>query len=311
MDDNAVPIRRRRRKDTGTLPPASGLHAALTLEWQSIYLPMAAPDSWRSDACLGRYRLVAEAAAELESPGLRRDRHGEILRALAVAASGGDTVAARVVIHSLLHHLVALALGCGLRNVPTHRAPGDVLDDMISTVWELLVTGEALRGERGVWTRLIRDAEYYVLQVPERRLELESRVSRVRGGAPGVPEGSVGVRTYVGRNSETAERVAGEGAGEDPWQDPWRNGGPGVAADIRGRCATAEPSSGEELLEVLRDAADRGLTAADTRLLGEMFLTGVAVAELARRWQVSDRCVRYHRAQAVARLAAVVAGRAA
>lgn len=149
----------------------SELQQALNRDWRYRYARglVAAPDTWRDDPCLCRYRLAGEPLAEMAAQGTRRERMEEIAEALAVAAAAGDEVATRVMVQVMLPSLVVVAWGGGLARGCKEGEECDALDTMISTVWLALATGEALRGDAGVWKRLLRDAEYLVLQRPRRR----------------------------------------------------------------------------------------------------------------------------------------------
>jgi hypothetical protein len=155
----------------------SPLQMALNREWRGRYAAglVAAPESWQTDPCLCRYRLAGEPLAEMTAAETPAERAEEIAEALAWAAAGGDDVAARVMVQYMLPRLVVAAWGGGLSGGSKEGEECDDLDTMISTVWLALATGEALRGDVGVWTRLLRDAEYLVLQRPRRRRLLEER----------------------------------------------------------------------------------------------------------------------------------------
>jgi hypothetical protein len=155
---------------------AMGMQASINREWGESYARgmVAAPRSWAYDGRLARFRYAGEALAELDSPDPSGEAAEEVARALAEAAAGGDVLAARVVLQHVLPDLSALAWGWWLRGVRNDERR-DVYDSMVSTVWLSLVSGDALRGEVGIRTRLFRDAEYWVLQRPRRRRKTENR----------------------------------------------------------------------------------------------------------------------------------------
>jgi hypothetical protein len=156
---------------------ASPVQAELNGEWTRRYASgrVGAPRSWRDDRRLAGYRFAADAWAELDRPETPHDRAEEIAEALAVAAAGGDEVAARVMVQYLLPRLAVVAWGDGVFcAVAEGEDAADALDAMVSTVWLSLATGDALRGDSGVVMRLLRDAEYQVVQRPGRRRAREA-----------------------------------------------------------------------------------------------------------------------------------------
>ena len=169
---NSRPWRHRHRS-------SSPLQSALNREWRDRFARglVDAPASWRDDPRLSCYRLVGEPLAEMCAAGVSAQRADEIAEALAVAAAAGDEVATRVMVQRMLPNLVVIAWGGGFGSGASTGEEADTLDTMISTVWLSLATGDALRGESGVWRRLVRDAEYLVLQRPRRRRAREDQVA--------------------------------------------------------------------------------------------------------------------------------------
>ena len=181
---SSQPWRRRHRA-------SSPLQSALNREWRDRFARglLDAPASWRDYPRLSCYRLVGEPLAEMCAAGVSAQRAGEIAEALAAAAAAGDEVAARVMVQRMLPNLVAIAWGGGFGGGATAGEEADTLDTMISTVWLALVTGDALRGQAGVWRRLLRDAEYLDLQRPRRRRAIEDRAAaRMAVTASGVAD---------------------------------------------------------------------------------------------------------------------------
>lgn len=165
----AAPVRPNRAWRRRRVAP-TGLQAALTAEWRERFARglVLAPPGWRDDPRLCRYRLAGEPLADMVSPDTDLDRVAEIDEALAVAAAHGDEVATRVLLQFVLPILVAASRG-GLSRAASPGEEGDALDAMISTAWLALATGSAFGGEGGVWRRLVRVAEYAVLQQPRRQ----------------------------------------------------------------------------------------------------------------------------------------------
>ncbi len=155
------------------------MQSALNREWRDRFARglVDAPASWRDDPRLSGYRLVGEPLAEMCAAGVSAQRADEIAEALAVAAAAGDEVATRVMVQRMLPNLVVIAWGGGFGSGASAGEEADTIDTMISTVWLSLATGDALRGEAGVWRRLVRDAEYLVLQRPRRRRAREDQVA--------------------------------------------------------------------------------------------------------------------------------------
>ncbi len=158
---------------------SSPLQSALNREWHYRFARglVDAPASWRDYSRLSCYRLVGEPLAEMSAAGVSARRADEIAEALAEAAAAGDEVATRVMVQRMLPNLVAIAWGGGFSGGASAGEEADTLDTMISTVWLALATGDALRGEAGVWRRLMRDAEYLELQRPRRRRAIEDRAA--------------------------------------------------------------------------------------------------------------------------------------
>jgi hypothetical protein len=196
----------------------------------------------------------------------------EIATSLAAAAAAGDEVAARVLLQATLGGLVGLCAGGGFAG-PHRQQMDGALDAMVSTVWLALVSGDALGGHAPVRKRLLRDAEYVVLQRPRRRRAREAAAVGRVGPCGGV-------------------EVAGDRAAHD-------------RCDITGRAADRPLSAAEELMEVVRDALARGLDVADARLICVLGVAGAAVRELAGAEQVTARAVRYRRAAALRRIRAL------
>jgi hypothetical protein len=216
---------------------------------------------------LCRYRLATEALVELDAPATVPGRVDEIAEALGQAAAAGDAVAARVLLQHMLPSLVVVAWGGGFGGGVRAGEECDAPDTMISTVWLSLATGEALRGRAGVRRRLLRDAEYRVLQRPRRRKAREELAAA--------------------RSAATACAVS----------------------DITGRPESVGIPAGEELLEVVLEALDAGLTLGDARLLAMLGVAGLSATDAARLdpAHVSSRCVRYRRAAALRRIRSLIA----
>ena len=184
--DDTWPRRPDPRLRPGNHRVPSPLQVALNDEWRGRYAAglVAAPVAWRDDPHLGRYRLAGEPLVEMAASETPPEVVDGVAEALAVAAAAGDDVAARVMVQYMLPRLVVVAWGAGLAGGGAEGEECEALDTMISTVWLSLATGAALRGRPRVWKRLLRDAEYLVLQRPRRRRAREARaVARMALGA--------------------------------------------------------------------------------------------------------------------------------
>lgn len=254
------------------------MQAALDKEWAQCFAGTAAPvpRTWRVDPRLAWFSWAAQALAELDADDTSPERVEELARALAEAAAAGDTLAARVLLQHIVPQLAALAWGSWMRG--------------------------------GQWVRQSKVPD------AERQDTFDAMVSTVwlslvTGDAL---RGAVGVRRRLFRDAEyrVLQRPRRRAGRERAAVGMWRQSLCAVA-DIEGRAETAERSAGEELLEVVSDALDRGLGLRDAQVIADLgFASNArlavhAVTEAAQADPdgVTTRCVRYRRAAALRRVA--------
>jgi hypothetical protein len=168
--------------------------------------------------------------------------------------------------------LVQYLLPC-LVNVAARRGWGtreQRTDELLSAAWEAVRTGVELRG-RPVKIALLRTIEHRALNKP-------GRAAR-----------------------RTADR-------EDLVDDVVARFDTRLAAGRAGRPLSAEFCPAEEVVALLSDAARLGAGRDDVALLGNLYVGWSTTREMAAAEGVTDRTIRYRRAEAAVRVARVLNG---
>lgn len=166
----------------------------------------------------------------------------------------------------LIQYLMPCLARVAARSGPDARAWRT--DELLSAAWEVVRSGVELRG-RPVKIALLRTIEHQALRKPAR----------------------------AARRIADRECLVGDLAGRLDTR---------VVAGSAGRPLSAEPCAGEELLAVLSEAARLGADGRDVGLLGGLFVGWSTTRDLAAAEGVSDRSIRYWRADAIGRVANVL-----
>jgi DNA-directed RNA polymerase specialized sigma24 family protein len=150
------------------------------------------------------------------------------------------------------------------RRARRHRLPLDgVLEDLLATAWVVIGEYPLDRRPLKIAANVVLDTEFGVFAEPSRT---------ARNTVPVAPEDLTAVRDRAGYDQREA--------------------------------AIGEPERVlEDLPHLLREAIGHGLATEDARLLAELFLFGMSVAEIAERDGVSRRWVRKRRLRAVRQIA--------
>lgn len=259
-----------RRPGTAARLSVSPLAGALNREWRRAYENRAGavPPGWSADVRLSRLGRIVEVLTVLEDRATPPDRVEEVLRALVDHAAAGDRHAARVIVQYLMPCLVRVS---SLRSRAGGRPRAEVLDDLLSAAWEVAATGIELRG-RTPKIALLRTIE-------NQALHRQARVARRR-----------------------AEREVLVGEMEGKRATPL-----GLVAGLDGRSVSVQPCGGENVVQLLAEGSQSGLSRRDVQLLGGLSVGWSTCERLGAAEGITARAVRYRRAAAVRRLVELAA----